>query len=436
MISSHKVKLLSRGRAIWAVAGLLSLFGGSALPCGPELPNQLMLHPSAAVLAMPPGDLSAELEALALPAAQRLPVVPAGGEPEKTTAAAELADLQQILPAALQPTAATLAAGLQHARLVPKAERQKLIASLPEEFRLYVDGAAEFRSGNLAAAQASWQKLLDLPASQRQYRSVWAAFMLGKLEAGRDKAAAERWFVQTRALAKQGFADRLGLAVTSLGWHAKLLFDAPSPESHAVALEMYAQQAQHLDPVAVVSVRLAARRLIDEPHGLAVAATLPLARAAMTAFLLDYDTEGSEPASDDYAWSVKWLDAVEPVQKAPALPLVGAERMAWLAYRAGQWQQAERWAALAKPDDALALWVRSKLQLRAGHRKEGTQLLRQALPGLPVAVTSPSDWDRQAYGHSETGAPPLRLKAMAELGILALGRQEFVGAFDQLARAG
>ena len=61
-------------------------------------------------------------------------------------------------------------------------------------------------------AKKAWEQLLQHPASERHYRSVCAAFMLGKLALKNNDADAVKWFQMVRDLAKEGYANSLGMA--------------------------------------------------------------------------------------------------------------------------------------------------------------------------------------------------------------------------------
>jgi hypothetical protein len=64
----------------------------------------------------------------------------------------------------------------------------------PSEFADYHRGAFAFHRGvdHYNEARAAWLALLKRPAAERHYRSVWAAFMLGKLDLFAGKADAWR----------------------------------------------------------------------------------------------------------------------------------------------------------------------------------------------------------------------------------------------------
>jgi hypothetical protein len=78
--------------------------------------------------------------------------------------------------------------------------------------------------------------VLERPTAQRHYKSTWAAFMLGKPweKEAPDKAVV--YFRQVRELARQGYADTLGLAAASVGLEAQVYLNQSNYED---AIEMY-----------------------------------------------------------------------------------------------------------------------------------------------------------------------------------------------------
>ena len=89
---------------------------------------------------------------------------------------------------------------------------------LPLQFMHYAKGAAAYRANDADQAIHHWNALLELPEFERRYRSVWAAFMLGKVWLKNEPSRAVPCFEETRALAGRGFHDSLGLAERSWGW--------------------------------------------------------------------------------------------------------------------------------------------------------------------------------------------------------------------------
>jgi hypothetical protein len=148
--------------------------------------------------------------------------------------------------AAPKPAAAPAAPTAPTAPTVP--------AGLPAEFAAYLEGALAYRAVRDPAATAAWERLLALPASERHYRSTWAAFMLGRaaLRSG-DLELAARRFQQTRDLAARGFADSLHLALASLGWEARAEI---ARRNYDRAEILYTEQARAGDSAALDSLRI------------------------------------------------------------------------------------------------------------------------------------------------------------------------------------
>lgn len=415
----------------WRLASLtlaIGLVAGTAWPCGPFLPNQLLLKASEATTFLPAGSLEHLLAKWTLPPAQRLPVV------KLDTHAAELADFQDLLPQGLRDQAAKLAGLLQDARQADDASRAAALRSVPAELRLYVQGAARYHAGNWTEARKAWQSLLDLPPDQRRLRSTWAAYMLGRTALHDDPTSAPQWFQQVRTLATAGFADRLGQAHASLGWEARAHLLARTPQERIRAMELYLEQARHGDPDAVASVRFACRHLASDAVTLAAAATHPKVRRVLTAWLLTQALP--EPWEGDdtprFQPELAWLQAV--AQVAPAAT-EGIGHLAWLAYRHGKFDLAKRWVEVAMPGDAEAQWVRAKLAAKAGRTSEAVQALQVAERGLPGPGWPGYDMDEFSFSGWGSSTPP-QARASADLALLSLAGQDYPAAFDRLARAG
>ena len=109
-----------------------------------------------------------------------------------------------------------------------------LPAEFDSEFADYHKGAAAYLAQQWDQARAAWENLLKRPEQDRHYRTVWAAFMLGKVALKeKDFPKATQWFQRTRELAKAGFADSLGLAAESYGWEGRAEWKQDHPEKAA-----------------------------------------------------------------------------------------------------------------------------------------------------------------------------------------------------------
>ena len=445
-----------------------------ARACGPTFPNRLLLAPDAVMDTLPAADFARELLPLlrrahdALPAAVRDHLKPAAFDGAEDPV--ELAARQDLVHA-------------MEALRVPGAQREDFLARLRkarrtwapadlaavdiDEFRLYLQGAAAARAGQCQAARAAWKGVLALPKTKRLHRGVWAAYMLGRSWAGvgrwacqgaDEPAKAKRWFGKARELAAQGLAnkrvgaaaDRLGLGVESLGWEARAAWNHGDLDG---AIRAYAAQASLGDGGALVSLQMLAAELVSAPPPALVGhAKSPARRALVTAWLLAQDRysldqglpesqqvwetgDGATVEAPEGAPDARWLRALEA---AGVRDVAGADRVAWLAYRAGHFHQAARWLKRGDGASPVALWVGAKLAIRRGKLQRGAKLLARAARGFGederwTYESSPTwgSWD--SWGWFGGSLRP-RDRTRAELAILSLVRAEMPRALELLAR--
>jgi len=383
---------------------LIELTLAPALACGPFFPHALLTAGDDVLLGGPWGDLTLELTRIGVEAP---PGVTYSG---LDAAAADLADLEAALGQG-DPRIAAVATW----RASLKAEEAPTAPppGLPPEFTLYLEGARAWHLGDRAAAATRWQDLLALPVGQRRWRSTWAAYMLA-----RARPLGEGWYLKTRALAAEGFADSHGLASASLGWEAYergWWGDAPGE-----GLRLYLQQLAAGDPGASVSLQLAARELAKDPAGRAKAASDPLAARVVTAWIVSRE--------DEAAITRAWLAALEAAgQEAP-----GGDRLAWAAYQAGDMDAAARWLD-ASPETPMALWIRARLAARAGDVEAAAALLARA------EFPAEERWsDCRWYTRNEWGLEDVSPAAevSSERGAMLLAAGDYPGAMAAAARAG
>ena len=408
--------------------------------CGPWFPHRVLTSSEQEFLALPRADFYLELRRIvpvkAAPANQSPPEF-AGGDPS----AAELADLTAALKERGDADAAAGAITGQYEdlrvalngrrtaafswRAAPRTPSRafSVPAGLPGEFEDYIRGAISYHAGNLPEAREHWQRLLERPAAERRHRSVWAAFMLGKTWLDEDPAQAVVCFQKARELAASGCSDTMALREDSIGWEARA---ESARKNYAQALELYAAQFKSGDRSAGISIELTAHALcVEEPAVIERAAVSPLARRIVTAYVA---SRGDSAAAG--AVRQAWLAALEHLE-IPVLE--GAEQLAWLAYRQGLVDVAERWLARAPADAPVALWVKAKLLLRAGKLDAAAELLSRVSRLFPAEETwcSIPVYDEESVGSRTPGE-----RALAELGALKLARRQFTEAFDALFRAG
>ena len=352
------------------------------------------------------------------------------------------------------------------ARNAISAANEKTTTPLPDEpsseFRDYDMAAFAFRQGEKHYDQAAqiWEKLLQRPAAERHYRSVWAAFMLGKIEVYAEHPEAVKWFRMARQLAKDGFADSLGLAADSYGWEAKSELDQDHLEK---AAQLYLTQLALGDSSAIVSLKAlvpdraygdgvmnfgpqppsnadeAALKKFNEEQEKAEgprlerAAKDPLLRRLTSAHVLatetltswKYNEEDKKDAGSERC--ERWLKVVE---KAGLKDMEDADLLGWVAYTAGRYAEAERWLKVSGKTSA-TLWLKSKLLRRAGKTKEAAAAMAAAWEIILKEDDEIEDDDDSGLFtvHQEESLDPLQ-SAAGELASLQLTRGDFINAFD------
>ena len=340
-----------------------------------------------------------------------------------------------------------------------------LPAEFDSEFADYHKGAAAYLNQQWDEARAAWENLLKRPEQDRHYRTVWAAFMLGKVALKeKDFPTATQWFQRTRELAKAGFADSSGLAAESYGWEGRAEWKQDHPEK---AAPLFMNQLALGDASAVVSLKAVipdrepASGLLNygpepeerekwtdeqkreqeqkETAKLKVAAQDPLLRRLVTVHILAtavspdyYYTEGLK--KEGVNRSARWFNII---QQANLSRVEDGEYLGWISYNAGDYKGAAHWLELSKGDSAAALWLKAKLQLRAGKFADATNTMARA---VEIMKTSPAytshegeEWateDLFAKGEYWGFAS----RASGDLGGLRLARGDFVQALDVLFR--
>lgn len=416
-----------------AVATLLVAL--PVLACGPEFPDTFLQARTTRMRTAPRASFVREVDALA----HRKPGSPTDDASEpgerEATAKADLADLRLAIGG--HRDKAAILDGYEKTRKDLEARAKQpgphgrnastlwLPPGLPVEFARYAEGAAAYHRGDATAARASFRAVLDLPEDQRRLRSTWAAYMLGRSFAPDDPAQALRWFRTTRDLARQGFTDSLGLARASLGQMGRIHL---AQGDEARAAERYLEAHRDGDPWAAPSLRMIARDLFAGPASARKRALGdPTLRGVLVAHLLASDAdEQRDPRSAPAQARAALLADTEGRTDVPF-----ADRMAWLAYRTGDFKQAEAWLARASKDAPIAAWIRAKLLVRAGKPKDAARALSSAVHALPPATAPRLDpWELSLTTLDE------QRSLRGELAVLSLSSGQYVEALELLLRAG
>ena len=290
--------------------------------------------------------------------------------------------------------------------------------------------------------------MLKRPAEERKYRSTWAAYMLGKLALAENRYEdAAKLFQQTRALAKEGFADALGLAAESYGWEALAELQSGHAEKSA---RLYLTQLALGDLSAVISLKslvpdreealfyadesvkvtpvvAAAYGVETTQLALHKAAADPVLSRLVTAHVLaaGVDTvwdNNSNTSRLDPQRQARWLVAVG---KAGLKTAPDAEYLGWVAYSMGKYDDAAKWVKLVKDATSPAsLWLKAKLARRGGDIKQAATLMAEVVRSLPK-----SEELENSISDGEFPMPPRR-SASCDLGFLQLTKGDFIHAVD------
>ncbi len=301
-------------------------------------------------------------------------------------------------------------------------------ANLPREFELYLHGATAWHANDIKAARKSWLAVMDLPKAQRKYRTVWAAYMLGRSYIIKDQPKAVTWFKSTRKFVGEGFPDSLGLSAASLGWEGRAELYR---NNYCRAIELYMLQHKTGSKSAAASLRVCAARILRaDEKTLVKAAKHELSRRVVTAHLV---------AGRSALWIASgkikpehtkvWLSAVT---KAGIKDVRGADRLGWIAYRAGQMKSAKHWVSLAPVDAPIAQWIRAKLLLRDGKLDRAAAMLAKVVRKLPEIKDAPARNELGWWWRHENDYP--RRIAGGELAVLKMSRRQYVEALDLLNR--
>lgn len=396
------------------------------LACGPDFPPVLLGDRASTLLDLPEGTFDFEASHLIKPATA-FPVV-------------ERADWLWANPP--PPTQDDVERGwLGDAFEVTRLMRSQPTSAaawakgtdLSAEARLYTTGAVAFGKAEYEEAAARFKAVLALPADQRSHYGVLAQFMLGRIALLREDVdidAAHAAFRATRELVAAGATDPLGLAATSLGDEAWISLHN---DDDAGAIALYAQQAALGSAFGRTSLLEVARDIVHDAKRLQRAVSDPLSQRLLVAYFysrsdeLQYDDSAEEGPKRVPDTINTFLKAVE---QAGLDKIDGADRLAAVVYRQGNYELAKRIAA--KSDAPLAQWVRAKLALRDGDLTRAADAYAAASKGFPrderwQAPGTQSDypWD---------GLQPA-CRVEGEYGALDLSRGEYVSALTHLFAA-
>jgi len=306
---------------------------------------------------------------------------------------------------------------------------------IPDEFSLYLEGAVHYYLGDWTSARESWEAVLDLPARDRQYRSTWATFMLGKILMYPEPEKSADMFRMVRDMARDGYSDSLGLAHSTWLWEARAELVR---KNYTFVINRYMDIYSEGDVSVLIPLRTAIRNLIvNDPQLLPDIATDDLARKVIGIYIVCHTSPGFERwAPSVYPEQAElWLDAIEDAGIVDAETI---DLLAWASYQSGRIDLARRWLGRLETDNGLTLWLRAKLELRDGNLESAIEYLEEARDAFPtpeVWIGSNAGWMLDIPFFDDTTTVPYA-QVQQELGAIHLRLDNFTDALDSFLRSG
>lgn len=331
-----------------------------------------------------------------------------------------------------------------------KQEFEEIIAPLPEDMRLYLQGAAERieADGRISpdpfkAARALWLQVLALPAEKRQHRSTWSAWMLFRTAPEEEQG---RWLSETRKLAAAGFKDCLHLGIEATYILGRASSDYA--EKQEVSAAEWKRAAMLRAPLglsrAETMLRKDRRVLMDWSADFArVVVADPFLRRVQMLQLIEHMgslngwEQGQAGSSVEDENLPRWLKSFEDAGVKDQQETV---MLAWICYNAARFDDARRWLALAPADDTNALALRGKLAAMRGSRREARQHLSRMAAKLPTPEPSArsgyeSEVGNEWYPLTTTNYSAVRTHMLlADCAVAQVARNDFAGALQTFLR--
>lgn len=464
------IKSMSRWLIVSLTTGMAAV-----LACGPFFPEDALDKPSG-ILQPPVFHFQSELNRLPLPEKISSHAV---GSPAYTLDL-EMAEVTEMMTP-LMPDAAAREAWLARYLTLRRAmiycgddsaqkmrqadsdaavkwdkirqDLREIIAPLPEDVRLYLEGAAAWIDARDAVAEnpaqkarECWQRLLALPPEQRLWRSTWAAWMLFRTSAHAEQG---RWLSETRKLRMAGFKDVLHLGIEA----AYILGRASSDytERAEVSVVEWKRMAMLRAMLglndAVDKLRNdrwehnewseeLAKEVIADPFlcRVQILNLVEMAEQAMGWQSGIRASDGGILAADLEPW-------LASMESAGIKDQQGAVLLGWMFYNAAKFDQARRWLALSPADDVNALSLRGKLAAMRGERRQAEQHLTRLAKLLP---DSTDEIRVNLERNGRYGDGPLttrnyhqirRHHFLADCGVAQVARNDFAGALQTFLRS-
>ena len=345
----------------------------------------------------------------------------AGMAPDRT--AARLEELLGFADAAK----ARIEAG-EEASLPPDLE------DFEREFFLYALGRAQRLADEKLAEPPAWLELLALPPDRRRFRTVWARH--GLILAAPDVAAADRRLRELRADLDAGFRDTCGLEEAVV--MQLLRRSGGATRLHVLPLAAAVRGSPRIEEALVADADWLRRNDEyywgrEEDGSRALSATEELRAAA-----------AADPLTAEVLVTLG-CEELLPAERKGAVPVVCADRRAWVAFEKGDFERGRRLLELAPSNSLVRLFWEARLARIDGEYARSAELLRGWLAeavargGVPKGVFEVHDWNEGwPYDSANEYKPRTRSferVVQGELGAVLVTQGDFEEAMLAFLRA-
>lgn len=298
----------------------------------------------------------------------------------------------------------------------------------------YVEAARLHACGKTAEARTLWKNILEHPPAERRLRAAWAAWMLAKTSPNETECL--DWYARVETEIQAGASDVIGLRGAAKGWRASRMSDP------ILAMHFYYDHFTSGQVCAAIDLRRCSNKILatgNESIFTAAAADPQIRRLINLALHAALDGPRQINIQQTPAQAAKfpppgWLAALET-----HAPLNDGARVAWALYAVGRFDEARKWLGLAMKNDPLRIWLQAKFDLRDGN----LDAAGQHLAAVVKIQSKDADWNPQNPYLEQwwlSGAKELQQanqgRLLADVGIVALARQDYLSALESLRRGG
>lgn len=314
-------------------------------------------------------------------------------------------------------------------------------ASLPSgledferEFYLYALGRAQRLADETLAEPAAWLELLALPPERRPYRTVWARH--GLVLAAPDVAAADRRLRELRADLDAGFRDTCGLEEAVV--MQLLRRSGKETRLHWLPLAAAVRGSGRIEDALVADADWIRN---NNDYYWARETDGARARAETEAI---HAAASSDPLTAEVLVTFG-LEDLLPEGLRGRLPVLCADRRAWVAFETGDFERGRRLLALGPTNSLVRLFWEARLARIDGDYARSAERLRAWLKeavargGVPKGVFEVHDWD-EGWLHDSPREYKPRTRSFervvqGELGAVLLTEGDFEEALLAFLRA-